>query len=122
MRPLLQETIGFNIGALPVNDVREFDISDLNEKTASTPAYPITTYSKEQCPKTDEDKRAMKDTPYLQALGSLIFYLSVSTRPDISQAVSVLAQYASNPGKDHWKSITRIMKYLLGTAGFGLTL
>ena len=92
----------------------------MNQRTASTPAFPNMTYSKIQCPKTEEEKLLMRKTPYLQALGSLI-YLSVSTRPDISQAVSVLAQYASNPGQIHWEGIVRIFKYLLGTAGYGLS-
>ena len=62
----------------------------------------------------------MAHVPYIEALGMLLFLTSTS-RPDIATAVTELARYASNPGKDHWIGLKRIMRYLKGTANFGIT-
>src|SRR3954468_3134938 len=42
------------------------------------------------------------------------------TRPDISFAVSKLSRYTSNPSRDHWKAIERVLGYLKQTSSFGL--
>ena len=47
-------------------------------------------------------------------------YLAVCTRPDICQAVSELSRFNSNPGKKHWESAMRVLRYLKGTADVGL--
>lgn len=48
-------------------------------------------------------------------------YLSVATRPDISNTVSRLAQFVNNPRKHHWSAAKRVLRYLAGTANMGLT-
>jgi len=62
----------------------------------------------------------MKSIPYIHAVGSLM-YLAVSTRPDISYAVGVLARFSSNPGEAHWKAVKHLFKYLKGTMNYKLT-
>ncbi|XP_062075992.1 secreted RxLR effector protein 161-like [Humulus lupulus] len=42
------------------------------------------------------------------------------TRPDIAYAVSKLSRYTSNLGSDHWKGITRVLRYLRFTRSYGL--
>ena len=44
-------------------------------------------------------------------VGALI-YLSVLTRPDISYAVSAVAQFMSNPNEEHEKAAKRTLRYL----------
>lgn len=44
--------------------------------------------SKKMCPNTEEEKYRMKQFPYRNLVGSLM-YLATSTRPDISHAVSI---------------------------------
>ena len=89
-------------------------------RPVSTPTFQNVVYSKAQCPKNDAELKAMKEIPYLQALGSLI-YLATCTRRDISYAVSELSKYASNTGETHWEGIKRVMMYLRGTSSFGIS-
>ena len=56
---------------------------------------------------------------YQSAIGSLL-YLSVSTRPDITYAVSTLARFSSEPTKQHWTAAKRVMRYLKGTINHGI--
>ena len=88
-------------------------------RPVSTPTFQNVVYSKAQCPKNDAELKAMKEVPYLQALGSLI-YLATCTRPDISYA-SELSKKASNPGETHWEGIKRVMIYLRGTSSYGIS-
>ena len=52
-------------------------------------------------------------------IGSLL-YVQIGTRPDISFAVSRLAQYASNPSPDHIRLAKYVFRYLKGTADLRL--
>ncbi len=47
-------------------------------------------------------------------------YLSVSTRPDISFAVSSLARFSSKPTTEHWTALKRLFRYLKGTLTQGI--
>ena len=42
------------------------------------------------------------------------------TRPDIIFAVSNVSKFCSNPTKQHWIAVKRIMRYLKGTQNHGL--
>jgi hypothetical protein len=55
----------------------------------------------------------MKNVPYYQAMGSLM-WAAIMTRPDIAFAMSLLLQFMENPGKAHWEAIKRVLKYLKG--------
>ena len=57
--------------------------------------------------------------PYQEIVGSLL-YLAIHSRPDIAQAVSVVAQYATNFREIHCTAVKRILKYLRGTTDFAL--
>ncbi|XP_074298900.1 secreted RxLR effector protein 161-like [Silene latifolia] len=48
-------------------------------------------------------------------------YLMCSSRPDIAYSVGRLSRYTHNPGHDHWSALVRLLKYLKGTADFGLS-
>jgi hypothetical protein len=56
---------------------------------------------------------------YAQLVGSLL-YLSVCTRPDIAQAVGALSKFMASPTTIHWQAALGIVRYLAGTAQYGL--
>jgi hypothetical protein len=58
--------------------------------------------------------------PYSECVGSLL-YLNVCTHPDIAQAVGVLAHYMAAPTIVHWEVALGVVRYLVGTADYGLT-
>ena len=59
----------------------------------------------------------MSWVPYASAVGSLM-YTMVCTRPDIAHAVGVLSRYMLKPGKEKWKAIKRVFRYLCGTTDY----
>lgn len=61
----------------------------------------------------------VNQTEYQSAIGGLM-YLAVSTRPDIAFAVNNLARFNSNPQKEHWTAVKRILRYLKGTTNIGI--
>lgn len=69
--------------------------------------------------KASEDDECVDWQMYQSAVGSLL-YLAVSTRPDISYAVSSVAKFSAQPTKVHWSAVKRILRYLRGTPDYGL--
>ena len=57
----------------------------------------------------------MSRVPYASAVGSLI-YTMICTRHDLAYAVSTVSQFMSNSGKQYWKAVKRVLRYLRGTA------
>ena len=67
----------------------------------------------------DEDEKA-ESWPFRELVGGLM-WLAISTRPDISKAVRSVARYCSTPKVIHCKATLRILAYISGTSGFGIT-
>ena len=57
---------------------------------------------------------------YSQLIGSLM-YLSVCNRPDLAQAVGALARHMAKPTTEHWTAAKGVLRYLSGTANYGIT-
>ena len=68
----------------------------------------------------DEDERVEK-WPFRGLVGSLM-WLSISTRPDIANAVRAVARYCTAPRAIHWKTALGILEYINGTSEYGITL
>lgn len=66
------------------------------------------------------NKPLSKSVPYRAAIGSLL-YLAVTSRPDISFAVSYLSRFNSNPKASHWCMVKRVFQYVKGTIEFGIS-
>lgn len=58
-------------------------------------------------PKTEEEVRDAEALPYQSLIGYLM-YLAVSSRPDIAHAVSVLSQFNTCYGRQHWTGAKRV--------------
>ena len=58
---------------------------------------------------------ASADIKHYQSLIGSLLYVQIGTRPDISFAVSRLAQYAANPSPQHLRLATYVLSYLVGT-------
>ncbi|RVW71154.1 Retrovirus-related Pol polyprotein from transposon TNT 1-94 [Vitis vinifera] len=87
----------------------------MNEaKPVSTPLGSHFKLSKEQSPKTGEERDHMSKVPYASAIGSLM-YAMVCTRPDIAYAVGVVSRFMSRRGKQHWEAVKWILRYLKGS-------
>jgi hypothetical protein len=92
--------------------LKRFNMS--NAKPVSTPLASHFRLSKDQSPKTEEEKDFMAKVPYASAIGSLM-YAMVCTRPDIAHAVGAVSRFMTNPGKQHWEAVKWILRYLRGT-------
>lgn len=71
-------------------------------------------------PTVSDDCQQLKDHASYRALIGSLLYLALATRPDIAHAVAELARYVSNPTDEHWLGVKRILRYLSGTATYGL--
>ena len=79
--------------------VERFGMDDKTKPVCTTLA-PHFKLSSSSCPRSQEERDYMARVPYASAVGSLM-YAMVCTRPDISQAVSMVSRYMHNPGKNH---------------------
>lgn len=86
----------------------------------STPVDIGTKLTGEMAPKTEAEREEMRQVPYQQAVGKLLFAAQVS-RPDIQFAVNMVSRFNKNPGRAHWNAVKRIMRYIRGTVGMKLT-
>jgi len=92
--------------------IAQYGFQDL--KPISIPMDPNVRLSSAQSPSTTQDFAHMRDVPYHEAVGSLM-YASLGTRPDIAYAVQTVSRFTSKPGLDHWEAVKRIFWYLKGT-------
>jgi len=71
---------------------------------------------------TTEEFAQMRNVPYHEAVGSLM-YASLGTHPDICFAVQSVSRFNNKPTLTHWEAVKQIFRYLKGTwdhwLGFG---
>ena len=90
-----------------------------NAKPISTPLANHFRLSTIQFLKTDDDVQDMSKVSYASAVGCLM-YAMVCTRPDMTQAVSVVSKFLLNPGRSHWDVVKWIFRYLRGTIDYDI--
>jgi hypothetical protein len=117
-RDLPNKTLSLSQHAYIDAILTKYNFTDL--KPLATPIDPTVPLSKNQSPSKLEDVAKMKNVPYREAIGSLM-YAAMGTRPDIAFATSTVAQFCDNPGWVHWEAVKRIFRYLLGTKKLELT-
>ena len=81
---------------------------------------PGITFSNDQSPSTPMQEFQMRDVPYTQAIGCLLWPVVIS-RLDAAFAVGILSQFIQNPGPAHWEGVKRIITYLGNTKNLWLT-
>lgn len=104
------ETIFISQSKYAKNLVKKFGLDSASSKR--TPAATHIKLGK------DSGGAAVDQSLYRSMIGSLL-YLTAS-RPDIAFAVGVCARYQSEPKASHLMQVKRILKYVKGTAEFGL--
>lgn len=101
-----------------INDILiRFNMEDC--KPVATPDSVGSPLSKEQCPKTEEEKFEVADYPFRSGVASLLYLLV--TRGDIATAVTELCCYMNNHGQAHIRAFKRVLRYLKGTQDLALT-
>ena len=97
--------------------VNSYDISMKSELPALVDRH--TVLSKEDSPQSPKEREVMKGIPYREAVGELL-WASLMTRPGITSAVRTVAKFCDGPGPEHWKTVVKILQYLLLTKDEGL--
>ncbi|KAE8718737.1 hypothetical protein F3Y22_tig00109992pilonHSYRG00051 [Hibiscus syriacus] len=95
----------------------QFSMQDC--KPISTPLSINFKLSSSMSPSSEEERMEMSRVLYASTVGSLMFAM-ICTRPDIAQAVGVVSRYMVNPGKEHWNTVKRILRYIKGTSNVAL--
>jgi len=94
--------------------VARFGLSDANQALTPLPTGADVHLEKYEGQASKADIKL-----YQQMIGSLL-YVQIGPRPDISFAVSRLAQYASNPSPHHIRLAKYVFRYLKGTSDLKL--
>jgi hypothetical protein len=84
------------------------------------PMIPGRIYTKQDMPSDATEATHMKNIPYCEAIGSLM-YASIATHPNIMFTVLVLSQFLDNPREVHWDAVKHVFHYLVGTKTLVLT-
>ncbi|CAM8929100.1 unnamed protein product [Rhodiola kirilowii] len=92
------------------NLIKKFDLEKASHKR--TPAATHLKITK------DDAGTKVDQTLYRSMIGSLL-YLTAS-RPDIAYAVGVCVRYQAYPKESHLLQVKRVIKYVCGTAYFGI--
>ena len=104
-RDCSEKTISLSQNAYIKSIITRFNFDNL--KPLLIPIDPLVPLLKSQSPEKIEDIMRMKNLPYCEAIGSLM-YAAMGTRPDIAFATSMVAQFSENPGWIHWEAVKRI--------------
>jgi hypothetical protein len=83
-------------------------------KPVCTPLVAHSKLSTSFGPLDAEEKMYGSKVPYACVVGSLL-YAMVCTRPDIAYTVSIVSCFMPKLGKEHWKVVHWILRYLRGT-------
>jgi hypothetical protein len=98
--------------------INRFDLDHITPRNIPLPVGII--LDSDMSPKTDSERKEMKDKPYRAILGS-VMWGQLATRPDLSFSVSLLARFQANPGINHWNALMHVIGYIKNTVDYGLT-
>ncbi|KAI3511072.1 hypothetical protein L1887_18216 [Cichorium endivia] len=67
-----------------------------------------------------ENEERVDASQYRRLIGRLLYLQA--TRPDVTYAVNALSQFVADPRQNHMDALTRVLRYLKGSAGQGILL
>jgi hypothetical protein len=112
-------TISFNQRSYIQAMTEKFNLS--NAKLTHLPALPGEILSRAQSPSNPEEREQMKNVPYAQAIGHVLWPVMILC-PDAVFQVNLLAQFIQSPGRVHWNALKRLMCYLHTTRDLWLVI
>ena len=80
-------------------------------KPLGTPVPERSRLTSEMAPATPAEQAVADKTPYLQAVGSLI-WAAAAVRVDVTHPVHQAARFMHNHGAAHWKSVRHVLRHL----------
>ena len=95
--------------AYVIETINQFNMA--NAKGRRTPRKLESQVTKADAPKDEETFNEAQKLPFRNLVGKLM-YLSQTSRPDISEAISESSKYFSNWGAAHWNEAKDILRYL----------
>ena len=98
--------------------LQRFNIND-DTKSISTPLAPHFKLKATMSLITVEEREYITHVSYASTVGSLM-YAMVCTRPDLSQAVSMINRYMHDHDRGHWEAIKWVLRYIKDTIDVGL--
>ena len=72
------------------------------------------------CTWIDADRSPIKEAWNYSSVVGMLLYLSTNTRPDITIAVSQVAQFNSNPKQSHASAVKMLIRYLSPASDKGI--
>lgn len=94
-------------------------VDKLLQKFGMENCHPIKTPMENNPTKDLEGRCIIEEKPYRELIGCLM-HLMLTSRPDISAAVNFYSRYQSNATLAQWNGLKRVLRYLKGTADYGL--
>ncbi|KAL1223418.1 Retrovirus-related Pol polyprotein from transposon TNT 1-94 [Cardamine amara subsp. amara] len=67
-----------------------------------------------------ETEAEMKQVPYSNAVGSLM-YAMVGSRPDLAYTVGLVSRFMGSPNQNHWDAVQWILRYIINSKDLSLT-
>ena len=95
-------------------------IQQLLQKFKMESCHPVSTPAACDVKLSCDDGSKPADPNLYQSIVGSLLYAAVSTRPDIAEAVGVLAKFNSCPTETHMTAAKRVIRYLKGTIDLGL--
>ena len=75
--------------------------------------------SKTMSPQTEMEAQKIEGMSYASGVGSLI-YVMVCCRPNIAHTMSQVSRFMVQPGRERWRALKGIFRYLMGTVGVSI--
>lgn len=80
---------------------------------------PVVTPFDPTCKLSKNEGESVSQLEYTQIVGSLMFIMNCK-RPDLAYSLSRLSLYSSNPNREHWNALVRVLRYSKHTVNYNL--